>query len=371
MPTQTALDWPEVPFLRMPFLIREMAGVLSPADLLVFTHLCSLYRRTQADRRVPVTLGDIARWLGATKVGGEQRRAAKESLLRLRSATFESRLRWPGKGGEERWLAWGLLDLAEMAEAGDRGGCVTLSEVVACLLDQDSVVLLDAQVMEQLLRRSPVAMRLWTYHEAESLDQPMRYKIFPAREGEPIPDRRMPAIADLLRFSNARRRNVVSAVRRACDVIQAEDPRYTLTVTGTRAPGMWLLTARRMAVIEGHATAVQTGDLSDAGRAPGVTQVGRPEGRGQGDLSDARPDSGPRSDGPESTLTGRATWMTLAEPIRRSLPSLDTVALTVADDERVEEIRKRRREIAHELLASGGLDADAQLVIVARWDDAA
>ena len=88
VPVQLALDAPGLPFLGDRIRIDALNGTLTTADLVVFTHLCSWYlARRPSDRRIEVSVSEVARWLGARSIGGEQRRMARECLGRLLGAT--------------------------------------------------------------------------------------------------------------------------------------------------------------------------------------------------------------------------------------------------------------------------------------------
>lgn len=317
VPVQLAMEWHPAPLNGALLLMRELRGVLSPIDLLTFTNLCTAYlERRPADRRIAASLGQVARWMGAESVGGEQRRAARESLARLASIFLEGTLRRPGRGGGIWVGGWHLVDQYLIPERSRRVGSITLGEPLAELLDAGSVVMLDQAILERLVRTSPMAARLWIWLEAESLSEVTRFALFDAPPGEPSRQRANAAIADLLRLGQARRRQTVARVREACQAITEADERYRLTVEGAREAGMWNLTAARAEApaegAPGRATSVTLGgDQRDAGRATSVTLGG--------DQRDADPDYGPRSDGPSPERGSRATSVTPAGPVVVSL----------------------------------------------------
>jgi hypothetical protein len=244
---QLAFDWPEPPLYGEPFHIIGLAGGLTVGDLVVLVHLCSRFEAERpADRRVPVSLGEIARWLGAREVGGKNRSLALAGLERLNRARFSSRLLLPTAGGPTISLVkgWGLIDGFAAFTHGRGRGWVTLSQHLAGLLMAGSVVLLDRWTLEELFERSRLATRLWVWLEGERV--PMHpVALFASREGEPPAARRMPAVADLLLLRERRRRNVVARIRSACRVIERVDPRSRLEVRQAREPACG--TSRRAA----------------------------------------------------------------------------------------------------------------------------
>ena len=136
VPIEVASAWPVAPIHGSPFRIVTMTGVLRIADLLVLGHVCTRYLEYgPADRRVWASLSDVARWTGARTVGGSQRRASLEGLSRLRGATFASRLRFSTKGSERHVGGWGFIDEFWMPEGGSRPGSISVSNVMAELMD--------------------------------------------------------------------------------------------------------------------------------------------------------------------------------------------------------------------------------------------
>lgn len=272
LPLQLALTWPLVPYERAPFRIVDLAsqdGPLTIPDLAVFAHLCTRYLWSKpGDRRVPVSLAEVAAWLGHEgPIGGKQRAQARASIRRLCAARFESNLR----NGTEliAWVNWGLLEEAGTFVRGPGRGYATVTSAMAAQLQAGQVVLLDADTMTGLLRRNPLACRLWVYLESQRLVDVQRFGIYAGPEGSPAAERRAPAIADLLRLRD-RRRRTVARIRRACKAIAELDPRYHLDVESAKAgAGMWNLQASRgLTVPGGH------GD-----RYPGGTALGTPRAR--------------------------------------------------------------------------------------------
>lgn len=254
VPVEAARAWPEVPFFGEPFQIGDLQGALGPADLLVFTHLCSLYlARKPRDRRVTISFPEVAGWLGNREVGGSQIRVAAACLRRLRGATFSSELRFGAKG-TERWVhGWGLIDEWHMPMAGLEGGWALLNATVARLLEGGSFVLLDALTLLRLEKSNGLAVRLWVFLEADSLKESgfdglgQLYGVFAAPLGAPTPKRATAALADLLRLTDPRRPRVVANLRRACRTIERIDRRYQLEIEPAklRRHGMWNLRAKR------------------------------------------------------------------------------------------------------------------------------
>jgi hypothetical protein len=293
IPVQLALEWNPAPLNGQTLLFHEIAGVLTPADLIVFTNLCSLYLvQAPADRRVSVSLGQVSRWAirprpksRSDTPGGKNRDEARDSLTRLRQATFTGALRSPGPRGEIRVGGWGLIDFYQMPAHGRRNGHVTINEQIAQLLDAGSFVRLDAELLTSIYRASAIAARLWVWLEAETLTEVTRFALFGGLPGEPARERSNPAIADLLRLGQARRRQAVQRVRKACEVIAGRDgldPRYKLEVLAAAEPGMWNLSANR------DSRVTHQGLPRDANRDSRVTHQGLPR--------DAAPEHGPRSD---------------------------------------------------------------------------
>ena len=157
------------------------------------------------------------------------------------------------KGSEKRVRGWGLIDEWDIPAGGRGSGWVRLSTVVAELLQAESFVLVDAKILETLVRRSALAARLWVLLEGETLTEVDRngsgwsYGLFSSRPGEPARDRQRAAIAELCRLEDPRRRRSVDKLRRACEIIEAEDTRYRLLIKPSKMgrEGMWNLFARR------------------------------------------------------------------------------------------------------------------------------
>lgn len=294
LPVQLAMELPGLPFHGDDLRIDALTGVLTTGDLAVFAQLCTRYlARRPSDRRLEVSLTEVAGWLGARTVGGEQRRMARDSLSRLLGATFTSRMRWSDKASQ-RWVeGWHLVDRWVVPEGSGHTGALWLSQTITSLLAAGSVVLLDSRMLTLLMRRSVVAARLWMYLEADSLstERAHMYAVFDAPPGQPARQRRMAALADMLRLTDKQRGQIVMALRKACGVVCEIDPRYRLTVDRAVERHMWNLVAMRHrsipldrrgframsgAGMDGAIEATSVGDPGNDGRASEATRKGGP-----------------------------------------------------------------------------------------------
>jgi hypothetical protein len=226
---------------------RQVAGTpLTLADQRLFAEFTTEYLRAECPehRRIPFSLGEGARLLGAHTVGGNTRQLVQASLTRLRSCTIKSAVRYRGNDGQihEDVVIWGLLDSARTTTRGGGRGTVTLSEQVAELLQKGSITLLHAPTWDAIAAEDELAARLWCFLEAEDLPRGWNYQLFPAPPGETAQERNLPAVAELLRIDHwSKRRNVADRVRAICQVISAADPRYQLDLAKGKTPGMWRL----------------------------------------------------------------------------------------------------------------------------------
>src|SRR3954469_23441350 len=78
---------------------RQVAGTpLTLADQRLFAEFTTEYLRAECPehRRIPFSLGEGARLLGAQTVGGNTRQLVQASLTRLRSCTIKSAVRYRG-----------------------------------------------------------------------------------------------------------------------------------------------------------------------------------------------------------------------------------------------------------------------------------
>jgi hypothetical protein len=181
--------------------------------------------------------------------GGKQRRAIKESLARLRSATFESPMRHPTRG---IWIVqWGMIDRSEIPPAGSgpKEGAVWIGSRIAELVEHGSIVYLHRPTWDAIRQADELAGRLWTFLEGERLPAPpsraWRHRLFNAATSEDS-ERQLPPIAELLQIAHwSVRRKVAQRVRQACAAICRADTRYELELVKSPQPGMWRLEARR------------------------------------------------------------------------------------------------------------------------------
>jgi hypothetical protein len=226
---------------------RQVAGPpLTLADQRLFAEFTTEYLRAECPehRRLPFSLGEGARLLGAHSLGGNTRQLVQASLTRLRSCTIKSAVRYRGDDGRiyEDVVLWGLLDSARTTTRGGGRGTVTLSEQVAELLQRGSITLLHAPTWDTIAAEDELAARLWCFLEAEDLPRGWNYQLFAAPLGETALERNLPAIAELLRIDQwSERRRVAQRVRAMCEVISAADPRYQLDLAKGKNPGMWRL----------------------------------------------------------------------------------------------------------------------------------
>ena len=230
-----------------PVRIVQGAGPMDDRAYRLLAHLVRSYALAECppERRVSFTLSEAARWAGYGK-GGRQLRLVRDSLLRMRATALESAVRYPD--GHTESLAWGLIDRGWTTDAvGRSGGFVTLSEELAGLIRQGSLVYLDAPTLDALGERDGMAVILWGFLEGESRPSPWRYSLFSAPEGyPPVDSRDVLAIADLLRVSGwERRRRAKDRIGKAAAAIMAIDPRYQLVISRGQGRGMWTLNVAR------------------------------------------------------------------------------------------------------------------------------
>jgi hypothetical protein len=255
--------WDAGTLYRHPFRVLEPRGPLTVRDALLLAHLVRRYHEDgqPAHRRVAFSLAEATGWLGYSAAGYRQRRLIRVALMRMRSTTYESVTRL--RGGGYGTLAWGLIDLGATAPTvGGLRGAVTLSEPLAAMVATGELAYLESDTFRRLVERDEYAARLWVFLEGEAGPRTRagwRWRVFSAPEGEPPAERDTPAVADLLRVADwDRRRDVARRVRQAAAVLEAEDPRYSLTVTraaGRRTRGMWTLYASWTAALPGRAPA--------------------------------------------------------------------------------------------------------------------
>jgi len=283
-----------------PVRVVQGHGPMDDRAYRLLAHLIRRYAGAECppERVVPFTLSEAARWAGYGK-GGRQVRLVRDSLLRMRATALESAVRYPD--GHTEALAWGLIDRGWSSDAvGRSGGFVTLSEELAKLIRQGSLVYLDAPTLDALGERDGMAVILWGFLEGESR-APWRYSVFSAPEGyPPVDSRDTLAIADLLRVSGwDRRRRAKDRIAKACAAIMAVDPRYQLAITRGQGRGMWTLNVAREPGTARGARRVLLGALAGTpggasgyspGRAP-VQNGGLPSVSTVGSTDDSLPAS--------------------------------------------------------------------------------
>lgn len=223
--------------------IKQTSGrVLSEGDHRVFADIITRWLRANCpdDRTVEYTLADAAAALGLRTDSGRTRELARNSLIRLRGATYQSRLRH--RSGVEVSCVWGHLDTVVLVQrSGRRDGHVVISGVVATLVAEGMVTWLHAPTWDALRERDGLAARLWTFLEAEDLRGSRSYSIF----GRGGASRSLPAIADLLGLSDARSARVVRRVAAACEVVADCDHRYSASVVAALGGDKWHVEVQR------------------------------------------------------------------------------------------------------------------------------
>jgi len=225
---------------------HQVAGAtLTLADQRLYAELTNRYVRAGCPdhRRVEISLGEAARILGHTSLGGVNRQLVREALIRLRSVTVESAMRAPD--GHEEVMGWGLIDWYRTTTRGGGRGSLAISQQIAYLLNRGSVTFLHAPTWDAIAAEDALAGRLWSFLEAENLISERRYQLFAAPPGQIAEARNLPAIAELLRLHWAARSQVAKRVRRALTVIAASDSRYQVALVRGKREGMWRLEALR------------------------------------------------------------------------------------------------------------------------------
>jgi hypothetical protein len=271
--------WAAGSLYRHPVRIVQAAGPMDDRAYRLLAHLIRRYAGAECppERRVPFTLSEAARWAGYGK-GGRQLRLVRDSLLRMRATALESAVRYPD--GHTETLTWGLIDRGWTTDAvGRSGGFVTLSEELAGLIRQGSLVYLDAPMLDALGELDGMAVILWGFLEGET-SRDWRHALFSAPEGYPPVDRETPAIADLLRVSGwDRRRRAKDRIVKACAAVMAVDPRYRLAITRGQGRGMWTLAVAKGPGTPRGARWVLSGAL--AGTPGGASGYSQGRGRAQ------------------------------------------------------------------------------------------
>jgi len=232
-----------------PFNVFEPKGPLTVQDAQLLAHLIKRYAEDDfpSDRRVRMSLSEAARASGYSGAGGKQRELVRAAFRRMTSTTYHHAGRWPD--GTEWSLSWHLLDWTYTVRRSENTGLAlaTLSEPLVTLIRAGSLVYLQKDLFAELVRRDEYGARLWVFLESESYPAPRAYPylLFSAPEGEPECERHTPAIADLLRIDWASRKKIAARMRKAAQVVEETDPRYSLSVETAKGRGMWKLEVRK------------------------------------------------------------------------------------------------------------------------------
>ncbi len=202
------------------------------------------------DRLVQFSSSQAAEAMGyAGRIGGQQRRLARESLSRL----VQSTLKWAeiDADGVVRELYWHLVDevlIHYESESGIGTAGVLLSKITAELLENGYLHYLNTDVCRRLVAQDEVAARLWMMLECERLDErPFHYAVFRATRGCQPESRSALFIAEITGLHLWRnRRRVAQRLKHAIKIIMAIDEgRYQLSLSHGREPGMYVLAVQR------------------------------------------------------------------------------------------------------------------------------
>jgi hypothetical protein len=202
------------------------------------------------DRFVCLSLSQAAEAMGYIgRIGGQQRRLARESLGRLVGST----LKWEeiGADGVQRQLLWHLFDEVlinhePQSSVGSAG--VLLSQVTAELVVDGYLQYLNADACRRLVAADELAVRLWMMLECERLrEKSFYYQVFRSPLGsEPKWSKELfiSEVTGLHLWQN--RRRVAQRLSRAIEAIMAVDQgRYQMSLIHGREPGMYVLEVRR------------------------------------------------------------------------------------------------------------------------------
>jgi hypothetical protein len=137
---------------------------------------------------------------------------------------------------------WGIVD--EYVIEG-RHIAVRLSEAVAREVRSNGATLMDGPTLRSIAHKDLIAMRLWTFLEAETLHRIWQYRVFGHEDRDPA-DHSLPPLADLLRL-HGKPSQVIDRLRHAIGVIVECDPGYDVLALGPSASGRgWILYARKV-----------------------------------------------------------------------------------------------------------------------------
>jgi hypothetical protein len=213
-------------------------------DGFLLMELCSTFIEAgcPASNRVSFSLGAAARALGASTVGGSQRRRLSDSLLRLRAVSLQATVR--DIDGHLGVFTGGLIGTAFITTPGGGKGWVEFSSELAALIRSGFMTVAHAPTALKLLDRDEYAWRLWTFLEGEKIRRRFTYPIFNSTG-------QVPAIVDLLRMRSTAKRRVAMRIHAAARVIEEIDPRYQICLTDRPRAG-WCLEVVRGPYEVGH-----------------------------------------------------------------------------------------------------------------------
>jgi hypothetical protein len=221
-----------------------VASTATMHDGYLLFDLCSTFLALGCppSNRVPITLGGAARILGASSVGGSQRRCVARSLMRLRGIALQSTIR--DASGRHGVFTGGLITRSWVATRGGGTGWVELSKELAGLVREGFVTFAHEPTARRLLELDSLSWRLWAFLEGETIPHSFTYPLF-AGTGS------VPAISDLLRLRSRAKRRIAMRVLRAAKVIEEADPRYSLRLAKRPRAG-WCLEVARGSNPVGH-----------------------------------------------------------------------------------------------------------------------
>ena len=210
--------------------IRSSRGALNVRDQLLLLQLTTDFMKLDcpSDRRVPMTLNDLAARLGYSSTGGKTLGLVEESLRRLMAVVIRMELRVGlGTGVVE----WHLIDRWMKVAPGSRNtGAVWLSEDYAQLVRGGNVTFIDGQVLRELAATRDVgdiAVRLYLLLEASQGPgkYPWHFPVFEASASTARTATYSPLVS-ILGLHDTRRHRILWKVGAAMAAIEVSDPRY-------------------------------------------------------------------------------------------------------------------------------------------------
>lgn len=257
-PSRLAVEYPDefvCPQMPAPrgLFLQQPAGPLRVRDAMLFGEILRrFYWDGSEDRSICLSLSQAAVAMGyAGRIGGQQRRLARESLRRLVQTT----LKWAeiAADGVVRELFWHLFDQVLIhyepeSSVGSAG--VLLSRITVELVENGYLHYLNSDVCRRLVAKDEVAARLWMMLECERLGEwPFHYHVFRAPLGcssQPKGALFIAEVTGLHLWQN--RRRVAQRLKQAIEAIMAIDEgRYQMTLKHGRERGMYVLEVRRHA----------------------------------------------------------------------------------------------------------------------------